>query len=73
MTSTSPELKNIRDILHLERESLGEPSVLDDVASCDPHVEQFRSQTDIHAIAAELETERAAAASWLASTHGEAQ
>jgi uncharacterized membrane protein len=34
-----------------------------DVASCDPRVEQFRSQTDVRAIAAELETERAAAAS----------
>lgn len=34
-----------------------------DVASYDPRVEQFRSQTDVRAIAAELETERAAAAS----------
>jgi uncharacterized membrane protein len=31
-----------------------------DVASCDPRVEQFRSQTDVAAIAAELEVEKAA-------------
>jgi uncharacterized membrane protein len=32
-----------------------------DVASCDPRVEQFRSQTDVRAIAAGLDVERAAA------------
>jgi uncharacterized membrane protein len=32
-----------------------------DVARCDPRVAQFRAQTDVRAIAAELETERAAA------------
>ena len=30
-----------------------------DVASCDPHVEQFRSRTDVRAIAAELDSEKA--------------
>jgi uncharacterized membrane protein len=32
-----------------------------DVERCDRHVGQFRSQTDVHAIAAKLDTERAAA------------
>jgi len=32
-----------------------------DVAACDPHVEQFRSQTDVRAIAAGIEAERTAA------------
>jgi len=32
-----------------------------DVARCDPRVEQFRSQTDVRAIAAVLDAERAAA------------
>jgi uncharacterized membrane protein len=32
-----------------------------DVTSCDPRVEQFRSQTNVREIAAKLETERAAA------------
>jgi uncharacterized membrane protein len=31
-----------------------------EVTSCDPHVQQFRSPTDVRAIAAGLETERAA-------------
>lgn len=31
-----------------------------DVASCDPRVEQFRAQTDVRVIAAELDSERAA-------------
>jgi uncharacterized membrane protein len=34
-----------------------------DVASCDPRVEQFRSQTDVHAIAEALATQRAAVTS----------
>jgi len=32
MKQTSPELKNIRDILNLERENLGKPSLLDRMA-----------------------------------------
>jgi uncharacterized membrane protein len=32
MTPTPPELKNIRDILNLERESVGKPSLLDRLA-----------------------------------------